>query len=272
MLAALQVTEALVALQGADSLGLTTALAVAGVVPHVMPKESSSVRSVLGGLAVVADAIDRRDVPGPGATTVTPEDFSDALRAIGAAMQASGPLTALSQAAAGWRTFARAGDTVRLMYRLPEYMIRAVELNVREEAEHNAAYVEASQNSPEDSAFHRRLEAIRTGSLKVDPRQDPQTLEAAVAYAHRAGELLHRWRLPPEIAVENRGEILFTVAEYRAAAEAVHGLATISEILADGIGTVGASRLLQALRSLGWVSSASGRRCPSRARATFYGS
>lgn len=252
-LALLQVVEGLAALEDARELNLTTLLLLDGVLPHLTTSYARSVRQVFRGLEVMTDLLEARDVPGAGSTSVEPQVLHEAVTAIGSAIAVSGLLNALDQAAAGWRSFEFEGDTVRLMYKLPDYMLRAVELNIVGEAEHNAPYVEASTNSEEDRAFHRRLEAIRTGVLDVNPRTDPETLDRATAYAGRAGEVLHRWSMPTDLTVSHQGRTLFTVADYRAAAEAIHGLATITTLLAEGRATLGASRILHGPREA-WTS------------------
>ena len=64
---------------------------------------------------------------------------------------------------------------------------------------------------------------------------DDDLLQRSITYARRAGDYLHRWVLPSEMVVSREGIDFFTVGEFRAAAEVIHGLAMIYETHTENV-------------------------------------
>ena len=248
-LATLLVTEAMVAKSGQRHELEMLALAARGLKPHAMPVFQAEVESKLTCLRQVLRAIDLANRPVELPTAVGEGDLRAAGLALLRGAFSGSVISFLDEAALGWRTFRVAGDRIELMHRSPERMRRRIHGAIGAEASQNATLAEAEISS-EERAFYERANALRDAGGEWDWRNAEELIAGALAPARRAGRDLHRWDLVPDTGVGQPSR--FTVGQFRDVSEVVKAVATVADLVADGVATLGAGRVLRGRRSR-WI-------------------
>lgn len=248
-LAALLVFETMVAMVNQRAEPAMLALAGAGVRPHAIPPHQAAVESHLTALRQVLRAIDLSDRPVALPTTITEAELRAAGEALLVGGRAASALGFLDDAALGWRDFRAHGNTIELRHRSPERLRRRIEGALHAEADHNARFADGEMSTGEED-FFRRVVALQNGANNWDWTHGDDLITGALEPARRAGRELHLWDLPDEMEVGEPGR--FSIREFRRVVEVVHAIATVGDLVGDGLASLGATRFLRGPRER-WI-------------------
>jgi hypothetical protein len=249
VLAALRATEVMVALGYKRHELEFLRLAAEGRSPHAMPVFQAEVEAKLKCLRQVLRAIYVADRPIERPIALGDTELREAGVALLRGAFAASALAFLNEAALGWRGFVVNDNRIELMHRSPERLKRRIHGAIVAEALTNARHTDG-QVSTQERQFYERANALHDAGGLWDWTNADDIIAGALAPATRAGEELYRWEIDATVAVGNPAR--FTVGDFRRVAEVVKAVATVGELVGDGVGTVGSARVLQGTRS-NWI-------------------
>ncbi len=249
VLATLRTTEALVALGYRRHELDFLRLAAEGLSPHAMPVFQAEVEASLRCLRQVLRAIDLVDHPVQRPIALGETELREAGHALLRGAFAASALAFLNEAALGWRGFVVNDKRIELMHRSPERLKRRIHGAIAAEARTNARHAD-SEVSSEEREFYERANALHDAGGRWDWTNADDLIAGALVPAKRAGKQLYRWEIDEAIAVGDAAR--FTVGDFRRVAEVVKAVATVAELVGDGVATVGSSRVMQGHRTR-WV-------------------
>jgi predicted nuclease of predicted toxin-antitoxin system len=246
ILAALQVAETLVGRINARHLAEMVALATSGARPHSFPVYQGEVEAPLHALRPVLRAIDLAARPDQLPPVVGETELREAGVALFAGARVTSALSLIDEGVIGWRGFRVTDKVVELLHRSPAHMRRRIEGALNAEAAHNAPLMDGARSEDEER-FYQMVNALQDGANRWDWTRDDALISGALLPARRAARQLHRWDDLDDVPVG--ADAFFTVGEFRRVAEVVHAIATVGDLIGDPIATLGASRVLRALRT-----------------------
>lgn len=202
---------------------------------------SSALSGVIHALRILLRVVDNLNVP-DGSDVAIREDLQDEARsALRSVSGWVGAFAVINDTALGWRTFEVDGSVVRAMAVSPERFARGLSLDVQEEAEKNARYLEINEQRPGYLMLQLAIEHV---AERVPPayvfEPDDQLLELDAGSSELASEMLGGWTIPLDISVMGS----FTAGEYRAVSEAMQSYAGLVQRFEDARTPRGGPRLV----------------------------